>query len=91
MPLKQQNKFSYIQRAAVTLFPFLFETVSTDWWCLQALIVGFVEQAAGAAVCQVALIGAAAAAAERARYIPAGQKKKGRNIFNNKKMCWEYP
>lgn len=84
------NKSTYIDSAAVTMFPLLFKTVPTDRRRLQALVVGFVEQAAGPAVRQVALIGAAAAAAERARNIPAGEGKKQQHTITVKPRNYRF-
>lgn len=67
--------FLYLHSAAVALLAFFLEAVPTDGRSLDPHVVGFVEQAAGAAGCQVSFIVAAAAAAERPRDVPAAKRQ----------------
>lgn len=67
------SRVFHLQGAAVALLSSLQEAVATHCWSLQAQVGGFVHQAARLARGQVPLIIAAAAAAEAARDVPAGE------------------
>lgn len=65
---------SHLQGTTVALLSSLQEAVAADCWSLQAQGGGSVLQAAGLPGAQVLLVVGAAAAAEGARDVPAGQR-----------------
>lgn len=67
--------FIYLHSATVTLLSFLHKTVPAHRGSHQTFVGWFVQQAAGAAACQVSLVVTGAAAAESLRNIPAEEKK----------------
>lgn len=67
------SQLSHLQGAAVALLSMLQEAVAAHRWSLQAQVGGFVHQAARLPRGQVLLIANAAAAAEGARDVPAGE------------------
>lgn len=82
---------SHLQGTTVALLSSLQEAVAADCWSLQAQGGGSVLQAAGLPGAQVLLVVGAAAAAEGARDVPAGQRDRqtdSRTVWD--RTCWRF-